>query len=438
MIIKIINQSFWRDEAFHVLLALKSPLEVFSIQTGEVNTPIYYIVLHYWIKLFGSTELATRSFSVLTHFLLAVVIFFLIKAIWKKWEQAIVTALIVLFNPFLLVFGFEASIYSLLALLVATAVLGTVTNRTWLTIIAITLAIYTAHFAWLVYIGIMLFHLLKFRKERKWLDLVTITVIPIFLLIPSIILFTKQIGRIIVEGLWIGPIDSRVFIDLFREFAYGSHTLKVQPMLYNLTVVLTVFAASVWLLKHEVFKEEIMKVATLAILTFLPIIGLYLFSMYRPIFWSRYLMYTTPLLITLIAGSVYRVYGVINENLKKFLLVLISFYFILLIQGAEEFMEKEFNPPIREAVKDTVTQIATGDIVVAESVLNYLETKYYLYERFDRKDIPLKVLEPSGKIVYYVGSVMFDSNALITELPKDKRVWLIKRDGSKELIQPTM
>ncbi|MCJ7826492.1 hypothetical protein MUP56_02660, partial [Patescibacteria group bacterium] len=66
------TQSFWRDEAFSVLLA-QQPLSVI-FQKTSVEPPIYYMLLHFWIKFFGTSEIAARSLSFIGFALATIVV----------------------------------------------------------------------------------------------------------------------------------------------------------------------------------------------------------------------------------------------------------------------------------------------------------------------------------------------------------------------------
>jgi len=49
-------QSFWRDEAFSVLAAKQSL--GFIITKLGFEPPVYYTLLHVWMRIFGESELA--------------------------------------------------------------------------------------------------------------------------------------------------------------------------------------------------------------------------------------------------------------------------------------------------------------------------------------------------------------------------------------------
>src|SRR3989344_764096 len=62
-----LNQSLWLDEAINVnvaqVLSLKRLILDYSL--GDFHPPLYNAVLYFWIKVFGSSEIATRMPSVI-------------------------------------------------------------------------------------------------------------------------------------------------------------------------------------------------------------------------------------------------------------------------------------------------------------------------------------------------------------------------------------
>ena len=55
--------SFWFDEAFAVHFASMDIPRMLSYLKFENNPPLYFIVLHFWMKLFGYAELTVRMLS---------------------------------------------------------------------------------------------------------------------------------------------------------------------------------------------------------------------------------------------------------------------------------------------------------------------------------------------------------------------------------------
>lgn len=59
------TQSLWLDEAFSVSVSKMGLLQLIQATAADTNPPFYYIVLHYWMSVFGDSEFAVRLLSAL-------------------------------------------------------------------------------------------------------------------------------------------------------------------------------------------------------------------------------------------------------------------------------------------------------------------------------------------------------------------------------------
>src|SRR3989344_4773097 len=150
-------QSFWRDEAFSVLAAQK-PLS-FIITNLGFEPPVYYTLLHFWIRLFGDSEVATRSLSFLGFMLATVVVIEWAGKLYKKHWLSWYVPLFFVLNPMLLYYAFEVRTYGWYTFF-ATAMLFAYTSKNWrwFTVFS-TLGFYT-HVYLLPYIGVLGLHYL--------------------------------------------------------------------------------------------------------------------------------------------------------------------------------------------------------------------------------------------------------------------------------------
>jgi 4-amino-4-deoxy-L-arabinose transferase-like glycosyltransferase len=113
------------DEAFSVTFSAQAPSAIVA-QTGtaEPNPPLYWFLLHGWMRLAGSSELAVRWPSVLAG-VVAVAATARLGAALAGRRAGALAALLAAASPFLIWYAQDARAYSLLAALVTAA--------TWLT-----------------------------------------------------------------------------------------------------------------------------------------------------------------------------------------------------------------------------------------------------------------------------------------------------------------
>ena len=107
---------FWIDEGLSVGIASHPLLDIPGVLRQDGSPPLYYMLLHVWMDLFGRTEEATHSLSLI--FALASIP----AALWAGWSlfgkrAGLVAAGLAALNPFLTSHGQETRMYALMVLL---------------------------------------------------------------------------------------------------------------------------------------------------------------------------------------------------------------------------------------------------------------------------------------------------------------------------------
>jgi hypothetical protein len=113
---RYITGQFWGDEATSVGIASHSLSAIPGVLRHDGSAPLYYILLHIWISVFGSAEAATHTFSILLGLLTIPL------AMWSGWSlfgrrAGLAAATLFAFSPFLTQYAEETQPYELLALL---------------------------------------------------------------------------------------------------------------------------------------------------------------------------------------------------------------------------------------------------------------------------------------------------------------------------------
>ncbi|MGI9120734.1 MAG: glycosyltransferase family 39 protein [Acidimicrobiales bacterium] len=107
---------YWMDEAISVGIASRPLGSIPELLRMDGSPPLYYLLLHGWTSLFGSSEAATHTLSLI--FSLAAVP----AALWAGWSlfgrrTGWVFAALVALSPFLAYYSNETRMYSLVVLL---------------------------------------------------------------------------------------------------------------------------------------------------------------------------------------------------------------------------------------------------------------------------------------------------------------------------------
>lgn len=430
----ILQQSYWRDEAFSVLLASKGLKDIVFLTIKDNNPPLYYFFLHFWMRMFGDVEYVTRSLSLFFLFFLALSSFFLLKVLLKNWKVSLLGSLAILLNPFLIEYAFEARAYMLFALLVVVSTLFFLKKKYLLSSLFLGLMIFTHNFGILFLIPFFVFWLLNNKEGLKSRinSFSSLFIFPILVFIGWLQVFWNQWTKV-AEGFWIEPKTSAVFIETFRNFFRGSKDYSSLSMLYNLTIALVFLGFSYWIAKIvKEDRESTKKDYLLLVFLFsIPTLIVYIISSFWvPIFHERFLIPVLPIFIIFIVYSLFNLFN-LNKTLSYFVFGLSLAYIFFGIQSCEEIMRKTTKPAINYAVRQVLSVSDNNDAIIPESNLNFLEVKYYV-ERYGRSN-PVYAYSSDGKIPFYIGSVLFEDNEIIKEYPKDKKIWLISSDGGYSL-----
>lgn len=117
------GQSLWNDEGTTVALVQRDVPTILQNASDDIHPPLYYIVLHYWVGIFGTTEAAARGLSVLFG-VLVVAGTYLLAGRYLTRSGALLAAALAAVSPFQVYYAQEARMYimaTLLAIALVTA-----------------------------------------------------------------------------------------------------------------------------------------------------------------------------------------------------------------------------------------------------------------------------------------------------------------------------
>ena len=150
-------QSLWYDEGYSVYLAGKNLAQITAETANDIQPPLYYYLLHVWMALFGKSEAALRSLSLLFG-LLSLPLFYLLGKRLFSPGVGLLAAGLAAISPLYLWYSQEVRMYTLLVTLtlcscyllwLALEDANTVSRRwKWIGVaVTLILALYTHYFA---------------------------------------------------------------------------------------------------------------------------------------------------------------------------------------------------------------------------------------------------------------------------------------------------
>lgn len=221
-------KSLWFDEAYSAFVAGQPLLDIPRLLAAyDTHPPLHYVLLHLWIGVFGNSEEAIRSLSVITS--LGVVV---LTYLWGRRlggdRVGVLAAFLVGLSPFQVASAQDARMYPLLTLLAVGASyalsLAVEGNRRqhWVSYAAcLALALYTHHFAALVAVAHGAYVLLLDRRREAAAGWLWVMVLVGVAYLPLIPLLREQL---LTARAWpdIRPqFGLRAFTDALGLLAFG-------------------------------------------------------------------------------------------------------------------------------------------------------------------------------------------------------------------------
>lgn len=280
------------DEPFTIYYSQVDFGTLFAMLKTENNPPFFFLLLHFWIKLFGITAISVRFLPLLFS---TVTVLFIYKTGLKFFNLrvAIVTSLLFTFSSYQIFFAHEARVYSLFALLTSISMysflslLNDKANRKYsiLLVLCNTLLIYSHFFGFFVLL-IQLLSVLTIKDVRKTIlkKYLIISGITVMLYLPYLKLLTTRLAAS-AKGTW---ISAPHFEDLYNNLWKFSNA-PVNTVIYFLLLLAAIILAAIQKNKSSGIPTTNSKVIMIwFIVPYLLIFGL---SFITPMFLDRYLIF---------------------------------------------------------------------------------------------------------------------------------------------------
>ncbi len=310
------SNSLAGDEPFSVYHAQMSIASIIQLLSLGNNPPLYEILLHFWIKIFGISELSVRVPSLIFS---CITVLFIYKIGIKYLNNriALYASLIFIFSNYHISLAHEARAYALLGMLTAISMyyfMGIIydyktnaksdsNNRfnykgiSKYIILAVvnTLLIYTHYFGFFALIVQFLFSIFNLQFLRKnWKKMLLCMGIIVLLYVPNISVFFKRFIES-SSGTWVPPVKN--LGHLFEQIFFFSNENK-----FLFITIIAVLSAAIGKLFYHLQLNKYIKGLFLFLLIPLFFITAYSIFFQIPFIWKLtsnpfYFIPFTPLIL---------------------------------------------------------------------------------------------------------------------------------------------
>lgn len=391
------TQSLWRDEVDALRFSSWTFQELVAglFRVGH-NGPLFFLLLRPWRSLAGHSEFALRYPSALLGMLLIPLGFALTRQLGFSRQAGLLLGLLLATSPYLVWYGQEAKMYTLLVALITLATIAYLkalsspsrldgqpstsgwSRRWWLLFgVTMSLAFYThilAPLMLVVYGAIGLLHWPQLRQHwRGWLISMVCLTLPYF---PLALWQVPLLLSGFQSGHPFYPLTEEVFLLLQL---YSSGLIRFTG-LTAIIVVVFLFLCGLFLEVQGHNKAAVIsRHYSLAAWVLLPPLMVYLISLRVPVFEDRYLIYITPAFYLLVALGLMllRQYGRWLASLCLGLMLAINFV------GIWQQQRQPIKADFRAAAEYLARQTEAPAAIMIQTP--YLQHTFNYYYRADYK-----------------------------------------------------
>ncbi len=311
-----INQSFWLDEAIGALVVKnESYAQILTdFPKHDNHPPLYYLTLKTWTSVFGYSEPALRSLSLI----FGVLTVYLIYRISRKIDESLGVwpALLLATSPLFIYYSQEARMYVMAAFLASAAFyvfLLTLEEKSHKVFVWILFSLSIAALVFTDYIPIFLIPVFPLvgvvkRMSKSWWKKFILSAFPLVLLgtiwLPTF-LFQSHSGRLFLQSLpgWsqvAGGATLKQAVLVWTKFVLGRISFEPKNIYYALVVLFSIpFLLA--LIKAWTKKE---KVIAVWLFMLVPLVLGFIASIFFPAFIYFRFIYVLPAFYLLVAWGI--------------------------------------------------------------------------------------------------------------------------------------
>lgn len=416
-----LTQSLWRDEAFSVLMALR-PIS-FIITHVSFEPPIYYLLLHFWIKLFGQSEIALRGLSLVAFAGATAIIIAWSEKLFRKHWLSWWLPIFFFFNPMLLYYSMEGRTYGWYILFTILSFWAYSETKWILWTTATVLGFYTHSYFLIVPFAQVIHYMWTHHIHWKKDPLVRALAVSAFCIAPWFVILLQE--ALIFKHLWYFPVDLNLVMSVLGNLFLGYE--GTPWYLWKFTKVLSVLILFfiVLALRSQKTRKD---AYVLAIQIFFPLLAVIGISFIKPLYVNRYVIPVSIAEVFLIALGIK---AIRQPKIQK----VVGILWLLFVLGFNIwYPDKHAKLDIRRTLQQVNALKTKTDVIVADNPLVFFETIYYSKDRTH-----VYLYNPNNNpFPWYVGGVLVSPSQMVSDYPPYPiRAFMIHTNGTFDVVFQT-
>jgi uncharacterized protein (DUF2141 family) len=377
----ISHESIWWDEAFSAFMAEHTSSEIMHFIPTDNHPPLYYLLLHLAVSVFGNSAWALRLPSVLGAIGLVALGAGPVRRILGN-KTALLFSGLTLLTPVILIYAHEARMYSLTNFSVtACALFGFLAVRDNKSNDWVLFGLFSLSSAYLHYYGLIaaffanlfLFVWILLKNRSRLKSYFTMASIVCLGYIPWIRVLLQQIQNV-SKGFWVSSVSLEgIFNALIQPFAYKEIFPPVTSgMVILLLLSLTVVVIGLVLVYREKeYDKKSFAFFLLATYAFTFITPIIISQFSRPIFYERYIIVLDGLFLLLLSLG----FSLLPHKWLQISSLVI--YALLNTFTIKDIYTQYFNYPMKEVAAYLRDEIKPGDLIITSEQYSMGPALYY-------------------------------------------------------------
>ena len=433
-------QNITYEEAVSLNVSTQGIASVIEEIGNQIVVPLYFIVLHFWIKLFGISEAAVRSLSAIFG-IVSILLIYQIGSILFSRRVGLIGSFLSAISFYYIAFSSQfARPYGLLLLLSLLSYLLFIKilkeDRKWYypAYFLVNLLLgYTHLYGLFVIASQMFFFLLfwnKYRLQRLKFSITVVVTVTSFL--PIVFLLGGQVITGATSDLWWPEMNLKSIIDTLAGYAGAEPGRPFLLLVFLLLVIFGSFSIKLvagkwswkkpveslndlrWQIKLESIEKELLLVIWLSISIIIPFIeSRFWTSVYLP----KYIIGASPALYLLVAK------GLANLPRKWLFYSVLTLIILLSSLGLYNYYESEPKTQWKEAANLVELNSAENDVILFCGPVYQLPFDYYY--QGDLPEFRIGTRADAQKVATFVDSVTQGKDRLWLILHQDCQSALI-------------